>query len=95
MTDKVRQRSGMEFFLYGNFDRGSWPPTTFSATPHMPRFLTNSMALKNKLASLVETFAHDSFEKRILANKVFLYSVLEYTNTHGNEIRELVNKVEN
>jgi hypothetical protein len=94
VTDTVRQRSGMEMFLYGNFDRGSWPPTQYSGTPHMPRFLTNSMALKNKLAILVETFAHDRFDKRILSNKVFLYSVLEYTNAHGNEIRDLINKIE-
>ncbi|MFC1555042.1 hypothetical protein ACFL7D_10430, partial [candidate division KSB1 bacterium] len=93
--DKVKERSGLLFHLFGDFNRGTWPPESLISTPHMPRFLTNSMALKNKLAILVETFAHDRFEKRILSNKLFLYTLLEYTNTHGEEIRTLVENVKN
>ena len=91
VRDKVKERSGLDIYLYGNFRE--WPPERYVATPHRPRFLTNSMALKNKLAILVETFAHDRFEKRILSNNVFLTSILEYTNTHGDEIQELVGRV--
>jgi len=89
---KVKERSGLDMYLYGNF-RGL-PPESYTATPHMPRYLTNSMALKNKLAILVETFAHDRFEKRILSNTVFITSVLEFTNEHGDEILEVIKKAE-
>ncbi|KPK89845.1 hypothetical protein AMJ80_09175 [bacterium SM23_31] len=89
---KVKERSGLDIYLYGNF--GGMPPESFTATPHMPRFLTNSMALKNKLAILVETFAHDRFEKRILSNTVFITSVLEFTNEHGGEILKVIKKAE-
>lgn len=89
---KVKERSGLDIYLYGNF--GGLPPESFTATPHMPRFLTNSMALKNKLAILVETFAHDRFEKRILSNTVFITSILEFTNEHGDEILKVIKNAE-
>ena len=84
VTQTVKDRSGLDMFLYGNY-RG-YPPETFSPTPYMPRFLTNSMSLKNKYSILVETFAHDRFEKRILSSKIFIQTVLEFTNKHGAEM---------
>ncbi len=84
VTQTVKDRSGLDMYLYGNFR--DYPPEIFSPTPYMPRFLTNSMALKNKYSILVETFAHDRFEKRILSSKMFIQSVLEFTNLRGGEM---------
>ncbi len=91
VTDRVRERSGLDMYFYGGY-RG-FPPTTFSGAPAAPRYITNSMALKNRLSILVETFAHDRFERRILSNVVFLTSVLEYTSSHHQEIINLLKKV--
>lgn len=91
VTEKVKERSGLDMYFYGGY-RG-FPPTTFSGAPAQPRFITNSMALKNRLSILVETFAHDRFERRILSNVVFLTSVLEYTSDHSQEINNLLERI--
>jgi len=93
VTQTVKDRSGLDMFLYGNY-RG-YPPETFSPTPHMPRFLTNSMSLKNKYSILVETFAHDRYEKRILSSKIFIQTVLEFTNKHGAEMKANLERIVN
>lgn len=91
VTKKVKERSGLDMYYYGGY-RG-FPPTSFSGAPAQPRYITNSMALKNRLSILVETFAHDRFERRILSNVVFLTSVLEYTSSHSQEIIDLLKRV--
>jgi len=91
VTNKVKERSGIDTYLYGSFS--NYPPQEFEAGPYMPRFLWNSMALKNKLGILVETFAHDKFEKRILSNNLFLTSLFEYTSNNFEEIQNLVDNI--
>ncbi|MEA1876809.1 MAG: M14 family zinc carboxypeptidase [Bacteroidota bacterium] len=93
LSEKVRQRAGFDTFMYGGFYE--YPPRNYYGMYPEPRYLTNSFALKNKLSLLVETFSHDHFEKRILSNVNFLTSLLEYTNDHADEIRDLLSVIEN
>lgn len=92
VTEKVYERSGLRMFLYGGF-RG-WPPTSWSTFSHMPRYITNYMGLRNRLGILSETFAYDKFEKRIYSAKMFVLSILEHTNEHGSEIKEIIKKAD-
>lgn len=92
LTEKVRQRAGFDTFFYGGFYE--YPPRNYYGMYPEPRYLTNSFALKNKLSLLVETFSHDHFEKRILSNVNFITSLLEYTNDHADEIRDLLSGIE-
>ena len=92
VKDKVLERAGYDLFYYGDFYE--YPPKTFVGSSPTPRHLTNSMALKNRLAILVETFAHDRFEKRIDSNIAFLVSLLEYTSSHAAEIKTLIGTTE-
>ncbi|MCH8285035.1 M14 family metallopeptidase [candidate division KSB1 bacterium] len=82
----VYDRSGLQMYLYGGF-RGN-PPTRWTTYSHSPRYLTNSMGLRNRIGILSETFAHDSYEKRIFSSKMFVLSILEYTNKNGPEIMQ-------
>jgi hypothetical protein len=45
--------------------------------------------LRNRMAILSETFAHDRFYKRVHAANAFINEILEYSNTHAGEIREI------
>ena len=47
------------------------------------------MGLRNRMAILAETFAHDRFYKRVHAANVFVEEILEYTNTHGREMQRI------
>lgn len=85
----VKDKFNLDFHLFGDFSLDSWPPTEFRTFHHAPRYLTNMMALRNRMAILSETFSHDRFYKRIHAANVFIEEILEYTNVHGATIRRI------
>ena len=93
VTEKVRERSGLDTYLYGNFSE--FPPETYNGMLTLPRYLTNALALRNMLTILVETFSHDRFERRILSNLAFLTSLLEYTGDNASEIIDLISGIDN
>jgi hypothetical protein len=83
-------RSGIPVFYHGYMNMRQGQQTTYSTYSHLPRYLVNYMGLRNRMAILSETFSHDSFEKRVLSNYLFLVSVLEYTNSHHAEIIKII-----
>jgi hypothetical protein len=82
-------RSGIPVFYHGYMNMRQGQQATFSTYSHLPRYLVNYMGLRNRMAILSETFAHDKFEKRILSNYLFLVSVLEFTNSHSMQINKI------
>ena len=92
VNEKVKERAGYDIFYYGDFYE--YPPRTFYGMAAEPRYLTNSIALRNRLSILVETFSHDRFEKRISANIAYLTSLLEYTSVHSLEIQNLTETID-
>lgn len=85
----VKAKFDLDFSWYGGFDYRDWPPTELRTYHHAPRYLTNQMGLRNRMAILSETFSHDRFYKRIHAANVFIEEILEYTAIHGDEIRRI------
>ena len=66
--------------------RQGWPPKALYTYNHHPRYLVNMMGLRNKMAILSETFAHDRFDLRVHAAHTFVNEILEYTHENGKEI---------
>lgn len=89
IRDSVKEKFNLDFNWYGGFDFRDWPPTELRTYHHAPRYLTNNMGLRNRMAILSETFAHDRFYKRVHAAKAFVEEILEYSNAHASEIREI------
>jgi dipeptidyl-peptidase-4 len=85
----VKTKFNLDFGWYGGFDFQDWPPTELRTYHHAPRYLTNNMGLRNRMAILGETFAHDRFYKRVHAANVFVEEILEYTHLHGREIKRI------
>ena len=85
----VKEKFNLDFGWYGGFDYRDWPPTELRTYHHAPRYLTNNMGLRNRMAILAETFAHDRFYQRLHAANVFVEEILEYTNVHGREIQRI------
>ncbi len=85
----VKRKFDLEFGWYGGFDYRNWPPTALRTYHHAPRYLTNHMGLRNRMAILSETFSHDRFYKRVHAANAFIEEILEYTRVHGAEIRRI------
>ncbi|GAB5500178.1 MAG: hypothetical protein PsegKO_24890 [Pseudohongiellaceae bacterium] len=89
ITDRVKEKFDLDFGWYGGYDYRDWPPTELRTFHHAPRYLTNNMALRNRMAILSETFSHDRFYKRVHAANAFIEEILEYTHVHGDEIRRI------
>ncbi|PCI73833.1 MAG: hypothetical protein COB20_15780 [SAR86 cluster bacterium] len=89
IRQSVKEKFNLDFNWYGGFDFRDWPPTELRTYHHAPRYLTNNMGLRNRMAILSETFAHDRFYKRVHAANAFVNEILEYSNTHASEIREI------
>jgi len=85
----VKDKFNLDFGWYGGFDYRDWPPTQLRTYHHAPRYLTNHMALRNRMAILSETFSHDRFYKRVHAANAFVEEILEFTNRNGYEIRRI------
>ncbi|GJM14406.1 MAG: hypothetical protein DHS20C12_28090 [Pseudohongiella sp.] len=89
IRDSVKDKYNLDFNWYGGFDYRDWPPTELRTYHHAPRYLTNNMGLRNRMAILSETFAHDRFYKRVHAANAFVNEILEYSNQHASEIQEI------
>lgn len=70
-----RERHGLRTFPYGNFSRGTRRPS-WVTYDHRPRFGTNYVGLRNRLAVLSEAYSYLDFETRARATKVFVLETL-------------------
>lgn len=85
----------LHFDIYGGYSLAEgWPPKKFYTYNHHPRYLVNQFGLRNKMAILSETFAHDKFYHRINSAHKFALEILEYTNMHGKQIKAINKKSE-
>ncbi len=89
ITQSVKDKFDLDFGWYGGYDYRNWPPTELRTFHHAPRYITNHMALRNRMAILSETFSHDRFYKRVHAANAFVEEILEYTHLHGDDIRRI------
>ena len=57
---------------------------------HQPRYVTNYMGLRNRLAILDENYNYADFKTRVLGCYAFLRSILDYCDVHAEELARLV-----
>ena len=89
IQQSVREKFSLEFNWYGGYNYRNWPPTELRTYHHAPRYITNNMGLRNRMAILSETFSHDRFYKRVHAANVFIEEILEFTHRNGEEIQRI------
>lgn len=95
ITKSAKEKYDLNLGPYGDYDiREAWPPKNFYTYNHHPRYLVNQFGLRNRMAILSEAFAHERFYQRIYSTRAFVSEILEYTNTHAKEIREVNKKAE-
>ncbi len=95
ISDRVVSKYGLGFGPFGDFDvRQGWPITNFYTYNHHPRYLVNQFGLRNRMAILSESFAHEPFEKRIYSTYAFVNEILDYASAHATQIRTINKKAE-
>ena len=95
VTSAVEEKYGWYFYYYGNLP---WPSMeaergwyTFS---HQPRFNTNYIGLRNRLAILGEAYSYATFEERILAQLRLVEEVANYASRNASAIRRVVEEAD-
>ncbi|HEY4000517.1 MAG TPA: M14 family zinc carboxypeptidase [Candidatus Xenobia bacterium] len=91
VTERTRQRAGIDCFYYGNFvtDEGG-QGDGWMTYPHHPRFGSNYRGLTNRCDLLIETYSYISFEERVSATYHFLHEVLKRVAERGRDVVQLV-----
>jgi murein tripeptide amidase MpaA len=79
---RMRARHQFETFDYGNFD-GTYADAGVDTTTrswksydHRPRFGTNYVGLRGRVAILSEAYSHDPFERRVKSTYAFVREIL-------------------
>ena len=79
---RMRTRHSFETFDYGNFD-GTYADSGVDTTTrswksydHRPRFGTNYVGVRGRVAILSEAYSHDPFERRVKSTYAFVREIL-------------------
>jgi murein tripeptide amidase MpaA len=98
---RMRARHGFETFDYGNFAlqygadintdtvRQGW--YSYDARP---RFGTNYVGLRGRVAILSEAYSHDPFERRVKSTYAFVREILSLTAERAAQIRSLARRAD-
>jgi hypothetical protein len=92
----MRARDGFEVFDYGNFltdERNLVPDTTvregWATYDSRPRFGTNYVGIRGRIAILSEAYSHDSLERRVASTYAFVKEILSLVAEKGGAIQSL------
>ena len=91
VTQRLKERTGLDSFYYGNFvaDEGGEGEGWLTYTHH-PRFGSNYRGLTNRLDLLLETYSYLSFPERVFTTYEFVRETLRYIAEHGRAMVEVV-----
>jgi hypothetical protein len=94
VTERLRAERGWLLQYYGNVPRAESPWAAPSGSEpgwytfdHRPRFNTNYVGLRNRLAILSEAYAYLTFEERIEVTHGFVVAILDYVRDNASAIR--------
>lgn len=90
ITTNVRARRGWETYHYGNVPRGTDAAPTWRTFDHRPRFNSNYVGLRNRLAILSEAYAYAPFDERVGATLTFVEELLSFAADRADAIAALV-----
>jgi hypothetical protein len=79
---------------YGNFMDFSNPEKGWRPAGPQPRYITNYIGLRNRLAILNENYAYADYKTRVWGCYYFLLSILEYCYDHKDEITQLISEAD-
>ena len=83
-----------DVFDYGNFIAPDSVERGWFTYDHRPRFGTNYMGLRGRVAVLSEAYSHDPFARRVGATYSFVYELLSLVAENGDDILDLSNEAD-
>ena len=90
ITSRVKEKYGLLFGPFGDFNtREGWPLKNFYTYNDHPHYIVNQFGLRNRMAILSESFAHERFYQRIYSTYSFVTEILDFCSHHGKEIMQI------
>jgi len=78
--------------FYGEFVDMKTPEKGWEYTATEPRYLTNYIGIRNRLAILNENYVYADYRSRVLGCYGLLNSIADFATGHASEIKELIRK---
>lgn len=94
VTRSLREKHGWDSVPYGNFVDAEHPERGWENDSVEPRYGTNYVALRNRLAILDENYSYADFRTRVLSSYAFVQAILEFTDAHATELAALVRRAD-
>lgn len=91
VRERLRRRTSIESFYYGNFvtDEGGQGPGWMTYTHH-PRFGSNYRGLTNRMDLLLECYSYLTFHDRVVTTYEFLFETLVMVAENGADMVQVV-----
>ena len=83
----MEKATGYKSFYYGDF---SADHTAWETYPALPRFGLQSIALRNRVGVLSESYTYAPFKDRVLVGQAFARGILVYVAAHRAEVKSLI-----
>ena len=90
INKNLREKYKVLSIPYGNFMDFNNPEKGWRPSGPQPRYLTNYISLRNRLAILNENYAYADYKTRVMGCYYFLLSILEYCYDHKDGITQLI-----
>lgn len=90
INKNLREKYKVLSIPYGNFMDFKNPEKGWRPSGPQPRYLTNYISLRNRLAILNENYAYADYKTRVMGCYYFLLSILEYCYEHKDGIIQLL-----
>lgn len=92
VSNILRDQYKVENCFYGEFLDMKNPEKGWEEYASEPRYLTNYIGVRNRLAILNENYVYADYKSRVLGCYALLQSITDYCASHTSEIKELVNE---
>jgi hypothetical protein len=97
IREATRNNFGLEVFTHCGIDN-KWPPTVWghdqAIWSNEAKFVVNTYGLRNRMAIILETPGHESFQRRIYAHYALIAEILNFASLHGKEMQEICRRAD-
>ena len=94
INKNLKQKYDVLSVPYGNFMDFRDPTKGWRPSGPEPRYITNYIGLRNRMAILNENYSYADYKTRVWGCYYFLHSILEFCHDHKDEIVQLIHQAD-
>ncbi len=90
VQERLQNHYNIDNCFYGNFIDNKEPEKGWRFGASAPRYMTNYVGLRNRMAILNENYVYADYKSRVIGTYHLLHSILDYSAAHKAEIKKQV-----